>query len=149
MRTPRCAELLSLAPLLTPLPASRRLGPHFPQRCVPHYTLFCARVLTDVLLSPLLSIAVGWISTIRALGDVFDIHGFYTWHLIMTILLCSVWVILFALTIWAFIKGKIFLAKPEEVIKDTVGPKAAEERSRRASMQSDAPSYNKEAHHHV
>ncbi|KAH9926628.1 voltage-dependent anion channel-domain-containing protein [Epithele typhae] len=63
---------------------------------------------------------VGWIATIRVLGDIFDIQGFYTWHLIMTILLASAWIVLIVLTFWAFLKGKIFLAKPEEVIHDIV-----------------------------
>ena len=48
---------------------------------------------------------MGWISTIRALGDVFGIEGFFTWHLVMTILLCSVWVVLFVLTVVAFVKS--------------------------------------------
>ena len=87
---------------------------------------------------------MGWISTIRALGDVFGIEGFFTWHLVMTILLCSVWVVLFVLTVVAFVKGQIFLANPEEVLQDTVGANAAEEASNRSSVE-----YNKEAHHHV
>ena len=38
----------------------------------------------------------------------------------MTILMCVVWIILFTLTLLAFWKGKIFLAKDEDVWMDTV-----------------------------
>ena len=64
----------------------------------------------------------------------------------MTILMVCVWLILFVLTVWAFIKGKIFLAKPEEVIQDTVGAKEPEEAH---SNRSSVTEYNKEAHNHV
>ena len=57
----------------------------------------------------------------RVLGDIFNIQGFFVWHLVMTVLMCAVWVVLFALTVLAFWKGKIFLAKDEDVWKDTVG----------------------------
>ncbi|KAM5534137.1 hypothetical protein V8D89_012157 [Ganoderma adspersum] len=67
---------------------------------------------------------VGWISTVRVLGDIFGLRGFFVWHLVMTILMCAVWLILFCLTIWAFAKGKIFMAKPEDVIHDSLDRKA-------------------------
>ncbi len=76
-------------------------------------------------LAPLL---VGWISTIRVLGDIFDLQGFFVWHLIMSILMCTVWVVLFALTAVAFWKGKIFLAKDEDVLKDSVKQKELNEK---------------------
>ena len=76
----------------------------------------------------------------------FNLKGFFTWHLVMTILMVCVWLILFVLTVWAFIKGKIFLAKPEEVIQDTVGAKEPEEAH---SNRSSVTEYNKEAHNHV
>ena len=76
----------------------------------------------------------------------FNLKGFFTWHLVMTILMVCVWLILFVLTVWAFIKGKIFLAKPEEVIQDTVGAKEPEEAQ---SNRSSVTEYNKEAHNHV
>ncbi|CAL1697483.1 unnamed protein product [Somion occarium] len=63
---------------------------------------------------------VGWIATIRALGDIFELQGFFVWHLIMTIIMCTLWLVLFALTMLAFWKGKIFMAKDEDVIKDTL-----------------------------
>lgn len=63
---------------------------------------------------------VGWISVIRVLGDIFGIPGFYTWHLVMAVLMCVVWFVLFALTGYAFWKGIIFLADDEEVRKDTM-----------------------------
>ena len=57
------------------------------------------------------------------LGDIFNLRGFYIWHLIMAIIMCSVWVILFSLTLVAFFKGKIFYAKDEDVLKDLVTAK--------------------------
>ncbi|KIY68463.1 hypothetical protein CYLTODRAFT_481698 [Cylindrobasidium torrendii FP15055 ss-10] len=62
---------------------------------------------------------VGWISTTRALGDIFDLKGFYIVHLIMTIIMVTVWFGLFCLTALAFWRGLIFRSKPEEVIQDT------------------------------
>ena len=67
-------------------------------------------------------ISVGWISTVRVLGDIFNLQGFFVWHLIMAVAMCAVWLILFSLTILAFWKGKIFLAKDEDVWKDTIVP---------------------------
>jgi hypothetical protein len=61
---------------------------------------------------------VGWISTIRVLGDTFQISWFYTVHLVMVTLMCIVWLILFILTATAFWKGKIFMAKDEDVLRD-------------------------------
>lgn len=63
---------------------------------------------------------VGWIATIRVLGDIFNLEGFFVWHLIMAVAMCTVWIILFTLTALAFWKGKIFLAKDEEVLQDSV-----------------------------
>ncbi|KAF8756877.1 Voltage-dependent anion channel [Rhizoctonia solani] len=63
---------------------------------------------------------VGWINTLRALGDIFGIKGFSVWHAIMTFLVCMVWLILFGLTILAFVRGKIFLAKDADVWRDTM-----------------------------
>lgn len=61
---------------------------------------------------------VGWISTLRALGDALNIPGFFTLHAIMAVLMCIVWLILFSLTAVAFWKGKIFLAAETDVLKD-------------------------------
>lgn len=63
---------------------------------------------------------VGWIATIRVLGDIFDIKGFFTLHLIFAILMCLTWVVLFVLTVTAFWKGLIFRSKEEDVLKDSV-----------------------------
>ena len=103
--------------------------------------------------------SVGWISTIRVLGDVFKLKGFYVWHLAMAVLMCAVWLVLFSLTLWAFAKGKIFMAKPEEVIHDSLERKGlfSPPTSARSSFQADphahahapAHAYNKEAHNHV
>ncbi len=85
------------------------------------------------------------------LGDTFELEGFFTWHLIMTVIMCTVWVVLFVLTVVAFFKGKIFLAKPEEVIQDSVDRKIfSPSASARSSFQGGAGySYNKEAANHV
>ncbi|KAA1475536.1 hypothetical protein DENSPDRAFT_783604 [Dentipellis sp. KUC8613] len=61
---------------------------------------------------------VGWISTLRVLGDVLQIRAFYILHLIMAILMCITWLVLFCLTAVAFWRGKIFLAQDEDVIRD-------------------------------
>ncbi|CAL1707974.1 unnamed protein product [Somion occarium] len=61
---------------------------------------------------------VGWILTIGKLGDIFHLQGFYVWNLVMVILMCATWLILFFLTAIAFWKGKIFMATPEEIIRD-------------------------------
>lgn len=77
------------------------------------------------------------------LGDIFKLKGFFIWHLIMAITMTTVWAVLFVLTVVAFCKGKIFLAKSEEVIQDSL--------ERKMSHAADSPrhSYNKEAHNHV
>ena len=137
-----CESPIAKLCLIDCVPRITRLGAHLPQRCVfAHISVVRVMKTNDVLV---LFIAVGWVSTIRVLGDVFEIQGFFTWHLIMTIIICTVWVVLFVLTIAAFIKGKIFLAKPEEVIKDTVGPKPGDEESQDGA----SSDYHKEAHHH-
>jgi hypothetical protein len=61
---------------------------------------------------------VGWISTLRVLGDALHIPGFYAVHAVMAVLMCMVWVVLFGLTAIAFWKGKIFLADEEDVLRD-------------------------------
>ena len=66
---------------------------------------------------------MGWIATIRLLGDIFNLRGFFVWHLLMAIIMCTVWVILFTLTALAFWQGKIFMAKDEDVIQDTIKAK--------------------------
>lgn len=62
---------------------------------------------------------VGWISTIKVLADIFHLEGFYVWHIIMTVFICCTWVVLASLTLLAFWKGKILLADPEDVVKDS------------------------------
>ncbi|KAJ3790213.1 voltage-dependent anion channel [Lentinula aff. detonsa] len=62
---------------------------------------------------------VGWISCTRVLGDVFHIPGLYDVHLVMTILMCLTWAVLFVLTVIAFWKGLIFYSQDEDVLKDT------------------------------
>ncbi|KAI9509751.1 voltage-dependent anion channel-domain-containing protein [Russula earlei] len=61
---------------------------------------------------------VGWISTLRVLGDTLQIPGFFALHATMTFVMCTVWVVLFGLTALAFWKGKIFLAAEADVLRD-------------------------------
>lgn len=72
-------------------------------------------------------ITVGWIATTRALGDIFELQGFYSLHLIMAVLMCGTWLILFVLTILAFWRGLIFKSKPEDVLKDSMSAKIVDE----------------------
>ncbi|KAH8833876.1 voltage-dependent anion channel-domain-containing protein [Flagelloscypha sp. PMI_526] len=65
---------------------------------------------------------VGWINTIRTLADIFHIEGFYTVHLVMTILLCITWLTLMILTLLAFYRGLIFCDRDEDVEKDEIHP---------------------------
>jgi len=61
---------------------------------------------------------IGWISTTRVLGDVFDIVGFYDLHLVLSILMCALWLVLSVLTVLAFWKGLIFRSKEKDVLRD-------------------------------
>ncbi|PFH54006.1 hypothetical protein AMATHDRAFT_53723 [Amanita thiersii Skay4041] len=61
---------------------------------------------------------VGWIASLRVFADIFDIHGFVILHLVMTILMCITWAILFILTVIAFFEGRIFKSRREDVMKD-------------------------------
>ncbi len=61
---------------------------------------------------------MGWISTLRVLGDALDIPGFFVVHEVMAALMCIVWLVLFALTALAFWKGEIFLAAETDVLRD-------------------------------
>ncbi|TFK95178.1 voltage-dependent anion channel-domain-containing protein [Pterulicium gracile] len=63
---------------------------------------------------------VGWISTLRVLGEVLSIPGLYTLHLIMTALMILTWAVLFVLTVVAFHRGLILMSPDEEVAKDSV-----------------------------
>ncbi|KAF8657318.1 hypothetical protein AX16_002240 [Volvariella volvacea WC 439] len=65
---------------------------------------------------------VGWIATLRVIGEIFDIRGFAIIHLIMAILMCITWAVLFVLTVLAFCRGLIFNSEDEEVIRDASGP---------------------------
>ena len=65
---------------------------------------------------------MGWISTLRVLGDTLQIPGFYVVHTIMAVLMCTVWVVLFGLTALAFWKGEIFFATEADVLRDENHP---------------------------
>ncbi|KAI0798201.1 voltage-dependent anion channel [Abortiporus biennis] len=86
---------------------------------------------------------VGWIATIRVLGDIFNLDGFFAWHLVMTIIMIIVWFVLIILTGLAFWKGKIFLAKDEDVLKDIIpsSPKEDDQETL-AEKQSEGPNYS-------
>lgn len=71
-------------------------------------------------------VIVGWILTLRKLGDIFGVPGFHTWNLVMTVLMCATWVVLFVLTALAFWEGKIFRSPPEDVLRDTLHLRFAE-----------------------
>ncbi|KZT18856.1 hypothetical protein NEOLEDRAFT_89147 [Neolentinus lepideus HHB14362 ss-1] len=60
---------------------------------------------------------VGWINTLKVLGDIFNVQGFYVAHLVMTIAICLTWGVLFALTLVAFWRGEIFMADGREVVE--------------------------------
>ncbi|PPQ78757.1 hypothetical protein CVT25_010760 [Psilocybe cyanescens] len=72
---------------------------------------------------------VGWIATLRLLGDIFDISGFHTLHKVLAIAMLVVWTVLFILTITAFVTGRIFISTEQDVIRDS------ERKSRRRSSQ--------------
>lgn len=61
---------------------------------------------------------VGWILTIRKLGDIFNVNGFRIWNYVMTIVMCITWLVLFVLTAVAFWEGKIFNSNSEDVLRD-------------------------------
>ncbi|KAF8895246.1 voltage-dependent anion channel [Infundibulicybe gibba] len=65
---------------------------------------------------------VGWIATLRVLGETFDLEGFFIIHMILATLMCITWAVLFVLTIVAFWRGLIFISKEEDVLKDSIFP---------------------------
>ena len=81
---------------------------------------------------------VGFIATIRVLADIFDLQSFYVWHIIMVVLICITWLVLFFLTMMAFWRGKILMAKPEDVVIDSMSPKEIQEMEK-MSMRSETP----------
>lgn len=52
------------------------------------------------------------------IGKTFEIQGLLTVHLVMAVLICVTWVVLFALTLLAFCKGRIFISDEADVLKD-------------------------------
>ncbi|CAE6426634.1 unnamed protein product [Rhizoctonia solani] len=61
---------------------------------------------------------VGWINTVMALRNIFNIPGFDEWHLVMTVIVCMTWLVLFSLTLVAFWKGEIFMSRDEDIYAD-------------------------------
>lgn len=45
----------------------------------------------------------------------------------MVVFICITWLVLFFLTLMAFWRGKILMAKPEDVVMDTMSSKELEE----------------------
>ncbi|KAK0452756.1 voltage-dependent anion channel [Desarmillaria tabescens] len=83
---------------------------------------------------------VGWINATRSLGDIFQIQGFFTFHLVMTVFMCITWLFLFTLTVIAFCKGRIFKSGKEDFMRDIQAQEeVAEERP--------APVVPSSAHH--
>lgn len=78
---------------------------------------------------------VGWILTVRKLGDIFDIRGFYIWNLIMTVMMFVTWLVLFGFTAVAFWKGEIFISSPEAVIRDTFKAHPASEKHKQPDVE--------------
>ena len=66
------------------------------------------------------SSVVGWILSLRKIGDTFDCQFFWTWNIVMTVAMCVTWTVLITLTITAFCQGKIFTSPREDIIKDSV-----------------------------
>ena len=63
---------------------------------------------------------VGWILTLRVLGNVFQLRAFMILHIVCCCVLGLAWVVLFCLTIAAFLKGFILNSKPEDVLEDSI-----------------------------
>ncbi|THH06531.1 hypothetical protein EW146_g9588 [Bondarzewia mesenterica] len=63
---------------------------------------------------------VGWISTLHVLGDTLHIPGFYVVHDVMVVLMCLTWLTLSVFTVLAFWRGEIFMARGEEVVRDSL-----------------------------
>jgi len=61
---------------------------------------------------------VGWILVLRKLGQLFNIHGFYIWFIIMTVLMSITWLVLFTFTGLAMWKGRIFMASPQDILEE-------------------------------
>ncbi|KAK0452754.1 voltage-dependent anion channel-domain-containing protein [Desarmillaria tabescens] len=87
---------------------------------------------------------VGWITATRSLGDIFEIQGFWTFHLVMTILMCITWLFLFIFTVIAFCKGRIFKSRKEDVIRDI---HAEESEGTPAGKTEDSPMIPPSIHH--
>lgn len=87
---------------------------------------------------------VGWITATRSLGDIFEIQGFFTFHLVMTILMCITWLVLFIFTVIAICEGRIFKSRKEDVIRDI---QAEEAEGAPAGKTEDSPMIPPSTHH--
>ena len=70
----------------------------------------------------------------------------------MVVFICITWLILFFLTLMAFWRGKILMAKPEDVVIDSMSTKDLEDlEAGKESMRSMTPDEEKgfEGPHHV
>ncbi|KAK0202326.1 voltage-dependent anion channel-domain-containing protein [Desarmillaria ectypa] len=85
---------------------------------------------------------VGWINATRSLGDIFQIQGFFMFHLVMTVLMCITWLALFIFTVIAFCKGRIFKSRKEDVIRDIQAEEGVS-----AGKTADSPTIPHSTHH--
>ena len=71
--------------------------------------------------------------------------------MIMVIIMCIVWLVLFSLTAVAFWKGKIFMAKDEDVINDMLAEKnnGSESETSTLADSTEKPSHNLHGHNYV
>ena len=71
--------------------------------------------------------------------------------MIMVIIMCIVWLVLFSLTAVAFWKGKIFMAKDEDVINDMLTEKnnGSESETSTLADATEKPSHNLHGHNYV
>ncbi|KAK0188355.1 voltage-dependent anion channel-domain-containing protein [Armillaria mellea] len=89
-------------------------------------------------------LGLGWITATRSLGDIFQIQGFFTFHLVMTILMCITWLLLFIFTVIAICEGRIFKSRKEDVIRDI---QAEESEGAPARKTEDSPMISPSTHH--
>ena len=55
----------------------------------------------------------------RALGEIFEVRALTIIHMVMAVVLCLTWAVLFVLTVIAFYRGLILCSDEEDVLKDS------------------------------
>lgn len=66
---------------------------------------------------------VGMTITLRLLGDLFQSEALYGAQLVMTLFVCSAYIVALSCTILAFCQGKILLSSPSQVLADKDQPR--------------------------